>query len=194
MLAHKELPSTNSVNPTSENITRESTEHPLLSNTTTGTSSSDRESLIDPQHAKLPSSWNWHVIIHPRKRLLCLLPSLSLGEAIIDKAIEIATNNSVIYYVFGKRFDSVDLEYHFQCLNEFQEILNSFDRAKTCDGCNDSAFRDIKFCTSGRFHGGVWRSNKCQLLDKSTCHECVKLKNVLEPRSKRTNKTKNLDS
>lgn len=180
--------------PSNENIHRASTKQPGVSKTTSGVTDGNGESLVDPQDAKLPPSWNWHAITHPHKRLVCLLPSLTLREAVIAKAIEIATKNSVIYYVFGKRFDSVDLEYHFQSLNEFQEILNNFDKAKTCDGCTDSAFFDIKFCASGRFQGDVWRSKKCQLLDKSSCYECVKLKNVLETRAKKMNKTKNPDS
>lgn len=149
---------------------------------------------MDPQQAKLPPSWNWHSIGHPQKRQLCLLPSVTLREIVVAKAIEIATNNSVIYYVFGKRFDSVDLEYQFQSLSEFQDILNNFDKAKTCTGCIDSTFLDIKFCTGGKFQSGVWRSNKCTLLAKSTCYECVKLRNNLEQRAKKINKRKNLHS
>ncbi|XP_057365592.1 uncharacterized protein LOC130686472 [Daphnia carinata] len=183
-----------SITPSNENSPRVSAEKPGISNTTSRVTAGNNKSLVDPQDAKLPPSWNWHAITLPRKRLVCLLPALPPGEAIIDKAIEIATKNSVIYYVFGKRFDSVDLEYHFQSLNEFQEILNNFDKAKTCDGCMDSATVDVKFCSTGRFQGGVWRSNKCQLLDKSSCYECVKLKNMLETRARRVNKTKKLDS
>ncbi|KAI9560030.1 hypothetical protein GHT06_014040 [Daphnia sinensis] len=190
-LADKDLTTMHSITPSNENISRASAEEQGISNTTSGVTAGNEESLVDPQDAKLPPSWNWHAISHPRKRLVCLLPVLTLGEATIAKAIEIATKNSVIYYVFGKRFDSVDLEYHFQSLNEFQEILNNFDKAKTCDGCTDSAIFDMKFCASGRFQEGIWRSNKCQLLDKSSCYECVKLKNVLEARANRIKKTKN---
>ena len=175
-----------------ENAVEQSTDETTNTVAKVSTGQNLRRSIVDPQQAKLPLSWNWHTIEHPRKIQLCLLPSVSLGEVIVAKAIEISTNNSVLYYVFGKRFDSVDLEYRFQSLSEFQEILDNFDKAKTCKGCTDSTFSDIKFCASGHNQGGVWRSNKCQLLDKSTCYECVKLRNILEPRAKKKNKATKL--
>lgn len=185
---------TGSTNISIQNVVKQSTEETTNTTTDVSAGQSSRPSFVDPQQAKLPPSWNWHSIEHPQKRKLCLLPSVSLGEVNVVKAIEITTNNSVVYYVFGKRFDSVDLEYRFQSLSEFEEILNNFDKAKTCKGCTDSTFLNIKFCASGHYHGGVWRSNKCQLLDKSTCYECVKLRNILKPRAKKKNKETNLHS
>jgi hypothetical protein len=185
---------TGSTNISIQNVVQQSTEETTNTTTDVSAGQSSRPSFVDPQQAKLPPSWNWHSIEHPQKRKLCLLPSVSLGEVNVVKAIEITTNNSVVYYVFGKRFDSVDLEYRFQSLSEFEEILNNFDKAKTCKGCTDSTFLNIKFCASGHYHGGVWRSNKCQLLDKSTCYECVKLRNILKPRAKKKNKETNLHS
>lgn len=179
-----------------QNVVEKSNEEITAPNAIPASSQYNQSTLLDPLKVTLPPSWNWHIIpattskfgkTQLRERKLCILPSVSLGEVFVVKAIEIAPNHSVIYYIYGKRFESVDLEYHFQSLVELEDIFNHFDKAGTCKGCMETTFLEIKFCASGYFHGGVWRSNKCQLLvqNSSTCSECTKLRSVLEPRAKR---------
>ena len=147
----------------------------------------------DPRNAKLPPSWSWHTIpnIDPLcDRLMCIQNLVICEEIVVFKAIEIRkTENSVVFYVFGKRVDSVELEYRFQSLSDLEDILNNFHQAKVCGGCTDPAVLQIESCTSGYRHSGMWRSKECPIIlipRNSPCFQCQKLAKMLHQQLKCT--------